>query len=301
MTVYHNAEFGPKVRSIGVDERREKVERYLWLVGLCDFRNQFTYQLSGGMQQRLAIVRVLVNDPRVLLMDEPFGALDALTREKMQEELHAVWQRTGMTVLFITHSVEEAVYLGTHVVVLSARPGRVLEVLEVGFSRQTNGRDIRWIKATPDFVEEGLTDMDPIKARTKHGELTLDEMASLAPGMSELMVVIGQRFQTMYYACKEGNWLLGAYQFRGIRKLFNASRLTRPRYASAVDEFLAVYMAPIESAIQARDWDQFSEAAEAAMRASDGYHKQWGYEYIRYRVSATVSGNYRLLHSPDGM
>lgn len=152
MTVYRNAEFGPMVRRVDASERREKVEHYLRLVGLWDFRNRFTYQLSGGMQQRLSIARVLVNDPRLLLMDEPFGALDALTREKMQEELHAVWQRTGMTVVFITHSVEEAVYLGTQVVVLSPRPGRVLEVLEVGFSKQANGRDIRWIKATPEFV-----------------------------------------------------------------------------------------------------------------------------------------------------
>jgi ABC-type taurine transport system ATPase subunit len=152
MTVFQNAEFGPKVRGVGAGERGGTVERYLRLVGLWDFRNRFPYQLSGGMQQRLAIVRALVNDPRVLLMDEPFGALDALTREKMQEELHAVWQRTQMTVVFITHSVEEAVYLGTHVVVMSARPGRVLEQTEPTFSRQADGRDIRSIKASPEFV-----------------------------------------------------------------------------------------------------------------------------------------------------
>jgi ABC-type taurine transport system ATPase subunit len=154
MSVLHNAEFGPMVRGSLVSERRQKVEHYLRLVGLWDFRNRYPYQLSGGMQQRLAIVRALVNDPKVLLMDEPFGALDALTREKMQEELHAVWQRTRMTVVFITHSVEEAVYLGTEVVVMSPRPGRIVRRLKLGFSSRTEDRDtIRSIKASPDFVE----------------------------------------------------------------------------------------------------------------------------------------------------
>ncbi|MBV9751603.1 MAG: ABC transporter ATP-binding protein [Hyphomicrobiales bacterium] len=152
MTVSENAGFGPMVRGLR-RERREKVEYYLKLVGLWDFRNRYPYQLSGGMQQRLAIVRALVNDPKVLLMDEPFGALDALTREKMQEELHSVWRRTSMTVVFITHSVEEAVYLGTDVVVMSPRPGRILERLCVDFSRRTGERDnIRSIKASPEFV-----------------------------------------------------------------------------------------------------------------------------------------------------
>jgi ABC-type taurine transport system ATPase subunit len=153
MSVMENAEFGPMVRGRSRSERREPVEHYLRLVGLWDFRNRYPYQLSGGMQQRLAIVRALVNDPKVLLMDEPFGALDALTREKMQEELHAVWRRTRMTVVFITHSVEEAVYLGTEVVVMSPRPGRILERFEVGFSRAVAERDdIRTIKASPEFI-----------------------------------------------------------------------------------------------------------------------------------------------------
>jgi ABC-type taurine transport system ATPase subunit len=152
MTVFENAGFGPKIRGVRSEEALARVEQYLRTVELWDFRDRYPYELSGGMQQRLAIVRALVNHPKVLLMDEPFGALDALTREKMQEELHAVWRRTGMTVVFITHSVEEAVYLGTVLVVMSPRPGRIVERLRVDFSRQPEGRDIRAIKASPEFV-----------------------------------------------------------------------------------------------------------------------------------------------------
>jgi ABC-type taurine transport system ATPase subunit len=152
MTVAGNAGFGPMVNHRPKAERAEIVERYLRLTGLWGFRDRYPYQLSGGMQQRLAIVRALANAPRLLLMDEPFGALDALTREKMQEELHAVWRRDGMSVLFITHSVEEAVYLGTDVVVMSPRPGRIVEHLHMPFARQAGARDSRAIKSSPDFV-----------------------------------------------------------------------------------------------------------------------------------------------------
>jgi ABC-type taurine transport system ATPase subunit len=152
LTVAGNAGFGPMVQGTARRERAEIVERNLRLVGLWDFRQRYPYELSGGMQQRLAIVRALANQPRILLMDEPFGALDALTREKMQEELHAVWRLTGMTVLFITHSVEEAVYLGTDVVVMSARPGRILERIAAPFARRGGERDSRAIKSAPDFV-----------------------------------------------------------------------------------------------------------------------------------------------------
>ena len=153
MTVMENAGFGPKVRGVDPAERDQKAEQYLRIVGLWDFRSHYPYQLSGGMQQRLAIVRVLVNDPTVLLMDEPFGALDALTRERMQEELHSVWRRSVMTVVFITHSVEEAIYLGTDVIVMSPRPGRIVERLKVDFSKRPEGQDIRAIKASPEFVK----------------------------------------------------------------------------------------------------------------------------------------------------
>jgi ABC-type taurine transport system ATPase subunit len=152
MTVAGNAGFGPMVRGSAEADRRARVEHWLRQVGLWEFRDRYPYELSGGMQQRLAIVRALCNEPKLLLMDEPFGALDALTREKMQEQLHDVWRRTGMTVVFITHSVEEAVYLGTHVAVMSPRPGRILEYLPMPFARQQGERDIRAIKASAEFV-----------------------------------------------------------------------------------------------------------------------------------------------------
>ena len=152
MSVTDNAGFGPMVRGVGRAERAQRVEHWLRTVGLWEFRDRHTYELSGGMQQRLAIVRALCNEPKLLLMDEPFGALDALTREKMQEELHAVWKRSGMTMLFITHSVEEAVYLGTDVVVMSPRPGRIIQRITCPFARKAGERDIRAIKSSVDFV-----------------------------------------------------------------------------------------------------------------------------------------------------
>jgi ABC-type taurine transport system ATPase subunit len=152
MTVAANAGFGPRMRGGNPAEAQARVERWLRTTGLWEFRARYPYELSGGMQQRLAIARALCNEPKVLLMDEPFGALDALTREHMQEELHAVWRRTGMTVVFITHSVEEAVYLGTEVVVMSPRPGRIVERIPVPFAREAADADIRAVKSSPDFI-----------------------------------------------------------------------------------------------------------------------------------------------------
>jgi ABC-type taurine transport system ATPase subunit len=150
MTVAANAAFGPHLR--GDRSAAGKAEGWLRTVGLWEFRDRYPYELSGGMQQRLAIARALCGEPKVLLMDEPFGALDALTRERMQEELHAVWRRTGMTVVFITHSVEEAVYLGTEVVVMSPRPGRIVERIPVPFARTMADEGIRAVKSRSDFV-----------------------------------------------------------------------------------------------------------------------------------------------------
>ncbi len=126
LSVRRNVELGPKLRGVGRAERRELAEKYLDLVGLGDFAEHKPYELSGGMQQRCQIARVLANDSEVVLMDEPFGALDALTRERLQNELLSIWRATGRTILFITHSVDEAVFLGSRVLVMSPRPGRVV-------------------------------------------------------------------------------------------------------------------------------------------------------------------------------
>jgi ABC-type nitrate/sulfonate/bicarbonate transport system ATPase subunit len=126
MSVRRNVEFGPRMAGVGGAARRAVAQEALALVGLSDVADRAPYELSGGMQQRAAIARALGGKPSVLLMDEPFAALDALTRERLQDELLRLWGGTGMTVLFVTHSVEEAAYLGTRVVTLSARPGRVV-------------------------------------------------------------------------------------------------------------------------------------------------------------------------------
>ena len=152
LTVAANAGFGPRMAGQDRAQAAATVEQWLRTTGLWEFRDRYPYELSGGMQQRLAIARALCNEPSVLLMDEPFGALDALTRERMQEELHAVWRSTKMTVVFITHSVEEAVYLGTEVVVMSPRPGRIVARLPMPFARGHAAEGIRSVKSRTDFV-----------------------------------------------------------------------------------------------------------------------------------------------------
>jgi ABC-type taurine transport system ATPase subunit len=152
LTVYGNVEFGPKMRGVPTSERREAVERHLRMVKLWDFSDRHPYELSGGMRQRVAIARVLANEPHVLLMDEPLGALDALTREHLQEELLEIWRSTGRTVVFVTHSVEEAVFLATRIVVISPRPGRILADVASPFSSEPNRADGRSVRSDPRFV-----------------------------------------------------------------------------------------------------------------------------------------------------
>ncbi len=135
LTVEENVSFGLERVGIAESERGRRIDEMLDLVGLAEFRDSYPKSLSGGMKQRVAIARALAVDPRLLLMDEPFGAVDAQTREMLQRELLEVWQSTGKTVLFVTHDVAEAVTLADRIVVMAAEPGRVAEVVDVGVDR----------------------------------------------------------------------------------------------------------------------------------------------------------------------
>jgi NitT/TauT family transport system ATP-binding protein len=135
LTVKKNVLFGPQMKSVRGDKAQKVADHWLKLVGLSEFADLYPAQLSGGMKQRVAIARALANDPRILLMDEPFGALDAQTRSSMQAHLLRIWEAVELTVLFITHDLDEATYLSDRIVVLGARPGRILEIIDVPVSR----------------------------------------------------------------------------------------------------------------------------------------------------------------------
>ena len=134
-TARQNVEFGPLVRRQPPAERRRLAQRYLGMVGLAEHVHKYPRELSGGMKQRVAIARALANDPAVLLMDEPFGALDAQTREVMQEELLKIWLADRKTIVFVTHSISESIYLADDIVVMTARPGRIKEIVRVDLPR----------------------------------------------------------------------------------------------------------------------------------------------------------------------
>ena len=160
LTVAENVDFGLRMKKEDSVKTAKKVEEWLNIVGLQAFGNTPTYQLSGGMQQRVALARCLINDPDLILMDEPLGALDALTREKMQSLVLKIWKETGKTIILITHSVEEALLLGERLYVMAPRPGRIHKEYNLPFASKGIDGDLREIKKTPDFVstrEEILT------------------------------------------------------------------------------------------------------------------------------------------------
>lgn len=153
LTVAENVAFGLRMRGVSVSERRRRVSHLLGIVGLAEFANAPIYQLSGGMRQRVALIRCLVNDPSIILMDEPLGALDALTREKMQGLIRRVVNDAGSRALFITHSVEEALFLGTRLFVMTPRPGRIVKEYFPQFAAMDLKEDSRKIKSLPEFVK----------------------------------------------------------------------------------------------------------------------------------------------------
>jgi taurine transport system ATP-binding protein len=152
MSVRRNVDFGPRMKGVAKAERDGITARLLALTGLADFAEKPVYELSGGMQQRVALARCLANDPDLILMDEPLGALDALTREKMQGLVLKLWKETGKTVILITHSVEEALLLGERLIVMAPRPGRIFREYRLPFAAAGVNADLREVKKRPDFA-----------------------------------------------------------------------------------------------------------------------------------------------------
>ena len=143
LSALENIEFGLEAKGIDKKTRREKALHYLKLVGLAGFEKHYPNELSGGMKQRVAIARSLAYEPEILLMDEPFAALDAQTRETLQEELIKIWRASNSTIVFITHSIDESIYLSQRVAIMTSRPGRIKQIIDIPHSLQQKDQDIR--------------------------------------------------------------------------------------------------------------------------------------------------------------
>jgi NitT/TauT family transport system ATP-binding protein len=154
LTVGQNVEFGMKMKGLGKAEREEKTRYYLRLVHLSQFKDSYTHQLSGGMRQRVALARALATEPDVLLMDEPFAALDAQTRDLLHDELERIWAETGRTIIFVTHNVREAIRLGDRVALLTFRPGRVKREFAVDLPRPRVLEDVHVAHAAREILDE---------------------------------------------------------------------------------------------------------------------------------------------------
>jgi NitT/TauT family transport system ATP-binding protein len=174
LTVKKNVMFGPRVNGYGRDVAEREALQWLQLIGLEKFADSYPNQLSGGMKQRVAIVRALANQPRILLMDEPFGALDAQTRCRMQAHLLEIWRKIDITIVFITHDLEEAIFLADRILVLSAHPGEVQELIEVPVPRPRSVAQF----ITPEFLATKAR-LEELIHQSKHGDD--DEEADIYP------------------------------------------------------------------------------------------------------------------------
>lgn len=175
VSVNDNVGFGARMNGRSRPASRTAVQDLLNIVGLSEFGDKAVYELSGGMKQRVALARCLANDPEIILMDEPLGALDALTREKMQRLVLDLWHETGKTIVLVTHSVEEALYLGDQLIVMAPRPGRIERVYNLPFAQQALSSEARAIKASPEFIR------------------IRDEILSMIWGMEEQIMGVGGR------------------------------------------------------------------------------------------------------------
>ncbi len=153
-TVEENVEYGLEVQGVSRQERRRRIAGYVEMVGLKRFCHSHPHQLSGGMQQRVAIARALAVEPEILFMDEPFGALDAMTRFRMQEEITRIWQENGQTIVFVTHDIEEAVFLADRIVIMSPYPGRIKTIISVPMGRPRDRTDYDFIKIRDTIYRE---------------------------------------------------------------------------------------------------------------------------------------------------
>lgn len=156
-TVQKNVEFGLELKKMPPEKRKAIADRYIDMVGLAKFKDAYPYQLSGGMKQRTAIARTLAVGPKILLMDEPFGALDAQTRNILQGQLLDIWQKEKVSIIFVTHSVDEAVFIADRVAIMTARPGRIKEIVDVGIPRPRVRTDAK-VNAVRDAILKSLFD-----------------------------------------------------------------------------------------------------------------------------------------------
>jgi ABC-type nitrate/sulfonate/bicarbonate transport system ATPase subunit len=160
LTVLNNVRYGLRERGLPKDEATEIASRWIRQVGLDEFAEQYPHQLSGGMRQRVALIRVLVNEPKILLMDEPFAARDAMTRTALQGELVTLWERSGQTVIYVTHNVEEAIFLADRMVIMSRRPSRVSHVVEIDLPRPRDVTSVefnQYRRRATELLDSGLS------------------------------------------------------------------------------------------------------------------------------------------------